>query len=251
MKHALTISTAEQSRIAGSFARCDAGAVLRWVAINYGERALFTTGFGLEGCALIHMIATQRLAIQIVTLDTGLFFAESYRLWHELQQRYGLRIARLRPELSLQQQAARHGPRLWERDPDRCCAIRKVAPLKAALQGKAAWITAIRRDQGGLRAKASLLQWEATLGLVKVNPLAFWSRQQLWEFIRAHKVPYNPLHERGYPSIGCRVCTTAVAAGELERAGRWRGRSKTECGIHRPALGREASAQAEPLTGGK
>ena len=139
----------------------------------------------------------------------------------------------MRPALSVGAQAREYGDALWEHDPDRCCGLRKVAPLQGELAGIDAWITAIRRDQTPRRAHAAIVEPDQSSDRVKVNPLAAWTRDDVWAFIRANDVPYNPLHDCGYPSIGCAPCTTAVAPGEDLRAGRWRGHGKTECGLHR------------------
>ena len=203
-----------------------AAAAERWPAIRFG------TGFGLEGCALVDMIARHRLPVDVFTLDTGLLFAETYALWQRLEKRYGVVIRPVRPALTVAQQAAVLGEKLWERDPDRCCALRKVEPLRAALSGAQAWVTSIRRDQTADRATAGVLEWDERFGLVKVNPLAHWTTADVRAYLRTHDVPTSPLHERGYPSVGCMPCTTPVAAGESTRAGRWRGTEKTECGLH-------------------
>lgn len=205
--------------------------VLAFAAARY-PRIAFATGFGPEGCVLLDVIARHRLPIDVLTLDTGLLFSETYALWRQLETRYRLRIRAVRPALGVEAQAAVHGPRLWERDPDRCCALRKVEPLRQVLAGLDAWVTAIRREQTADRADASVLERDPRFGLVKVNPLAGWSRDDVWAYVRENRVPVNPLHERGYPSIGCRPCTTPVGLGEDPRAGRWRQRAKTECGLH-------------------
>jgi phosphoadenylyl-sulfate reductase (thioredoxin) len=210
-----------------------ARAACRWPDIRFG------TGFGPEGCVLVDLIARHRLPVEVFTLDTGLLFPETYALWQRLQERYRLVIRPVRPALTVAQQAARLGDRLWERDPDRCCAVRKLEPLRGALQGAQAWVTSIRRDQTRDRATAALAEWDERFSLVKVNPLAHWTIAAVWAYVRAHDVPVNPLHAQGYPSIGCTPCTTPVADGESARAGRWRGREKTECGLHsrnRPAV---------------
>ena len=206
--------------------------VLAWAAGRFAPRITFATAFGAEGCVLVDLIARHHLAIDVFTLDTGLLFPETYALWRRLEERYGLTIRAVRPELSVDAQAAVHGAALWERMPDRCCEIRKVAPLRRALSGFDAWITSIRRDQTSDRAVARVVEWDLRFGLVKVNPLAGWTSEDVQRYVRVHRVPVNPLHARGYPSIGCMPCTTAVAAGEAPRAGRWRGREKTECGLH-------------------
>ena len=209
--------------------------ILRLAADRF-PRITFATGFGAEGCALIDLIGRHRLPIDVFTLDTGLLFAETYDLWRRLEERYGIRIRSVQPGLTLEQQERAHGARLWETNPDRCCEIRKVLPLRAALAPFEAWIAAIRRDQTPDRAQAQILQRDGRFGLIKVSPLAAWTSKDVWSYLRANGVPYNPLHDRGYASIGCAPCTSPIAPGEDPRAGRWRGRAKTECGLHtRPA----------------
>jgi len=210
--------------------------ILSWAAERFAPRLTFATGFGAEGCVLLDLIARHRLPVDVFTLDTGLLFPETYTLWRRLEERYGLAIRAVRPAQSVEQQAAVHGERLWERAPDRCCDLRKVEPLVEALRGFDAWITAIRRDQTADRGAARPVEVDARFGLVKVSPLLGWTSADVWSYVRAHDVPVNALHARGYPSIGCWPCTSAVRPGEEARAGRWRGRGKTECGLHvRPA----------------
>ena len=208
-----------------------AAEILSWAA-RFAPRVAFGTGFGAEGCVLVHLIAAGALPIDVFTLDTGLLFPETYDLWQRLERRYGLHIRGVQPALSLEEQAARHGDALWEREPDRCCGIRKVAPLQPELADVDAWITAIRRDQTPERARAAIVEREDRSERLKITPLAAWTTGDVWAFIRANGVPYNPLYDRGYSSIGCAPCTTAVLEGEAPRAGRWRGREKTECGLH-------------------
>ena len=209
--------------------------ILAWAAHQFAPRVTFGTGFGAEGCVLIHLIAEHALPIDVFTVDTGLLFDETYDLWRRLEARYGLRIRAVRPALSVAEQAAAFGDALWARDPDRCCGIRKVAMMQQELAGMDAWITAIRRDQTLQRARAAIVEADLARDRVKINPLAGWSHDDVWSFIHANAVPYNALHDRGYPSIGCAPCTTSVGDGEDPRAGRWRGREKTECGLHRAA----------------
>jgi phosphoadenylyl-sulfate reductase (thioredoxin) len=206
--------------------------ILAFVADRYTPRIAFATGFGPEGCVLLDLIGRWGLPIQVFTLDTGLLFPETYALWRRLEEHTGVRIEGVRPALTVEQQAQVNGERLWERDPDRCCALRKLEPLRAALQGQDAWITAIRRDQTADRADAEVLEPDLRFGLVKVNPLLSWTHEQVWDHLRANDVPVNPLHAQGYPSIGCAPCTSPVTSGEHWRAGRWRARTKTECGLH-------------------
>ena len=208
------------------------GEILRWAAARYAPRLAFATGFGPEGLVLLDLIARDRSSVDVFTLDTGVLFPETYALWRRLEERYPLKIRAVRPALDLAEQAALHGEALWEREPGRCCQIRKVEPLAAALRGHEAWISAIRADQTADRASARVVERDSRFGLVKVNPLLPWSSEDVWAYLREHDVPTNPLHERGYPSIGCGPCTSPVNPGEDPRAGRWRGRSKTECGLH-------------------
>ena len=205
--------------------------ILAWAATRI-PRVSFATGFGAEGCVLIDMAARHALPIDLFTLDTGLLFPETYDLWRRLEQRYGIAIRGVRPAQTVDEQAAAHGDRLWERNPDACCALRKVAPLAAALRDYDAWITAIRRDQTATRAAARHVERDARNGLIKVNPLLRWTADDVWGYVKAHDVPYNGLYDNGYASIGCAPCTTPVAPGEDPRAGRWRTREKNECGLH-------------------
>ncbi|MEO6324945.1 MAG: phosphoadenylyl-sulfate reductase [Thermoanaerobaculia bacterium] len=209
------------------------GALL-FVAEHYATRTVFTTGFGLEGCVLVSMIATGSLPIDIVTLDTGLLFPETYALWEELQQRYGVEIRGVKPVQNVAEQGLAHGDGLWARDPDLCCALRKVQPLRQTLARYDAWVTAIRRDQTPQRARARAIETDAQFGLVKVNPLVAWNHEEVSAYAREHRVPFSPLHEQGFPSVGCVPCTSPVSAGEAPRVGRWRGLEKTECGLHTP-----------------
>jgi phosphoadenosine phosphosulfate reductase len=205
---------------------------LGWAAERFAPKVAFATGFGAEGCLLVDVIARHGLAIEVFTLDTGLLFPETYALWQRLEERYGLAIRAVRPAQSVGEQARVHGDALWQRDPDRCCALRKVEPLRSALAGLGAWVTAIRREQTPERATARVVEWDERFGLVKLNPLAGWTHAQVWDYVTEHAVPVSPLHARGYPSIGCEPCTSPVRPGEDPRAGRWRGRSKNECGLH-------------------
>lgn len=206
--------------------------VLRWAIEEFGSEVALATGFGTEGCVLVDMIAKIDPATRIFYLDTDLLFPETYDLRDQLAKRYGVRFEKRSAYRSLEQQALRHGDKLWERDPDLCCKLRKVEPLKEMLSGLRAWITAIRRDQSPTRAHAPVVGDDAKFGLIKINPLARWTKQQVWKYIREHDVPYNSLYDQGYSSIGCVPCTTPVQINEDVRAGRWRGFQKTECGLH-------------------
>jgi len=223
---------AEVAAIAASFEREPPEAILRWSLRVFGPDVALATGFGVEGCVLIHMLSTINRNARIFYLDTDLLFPETYRLCQQLEARYGVKIERQATRLSLNSQAEEYGERLWERHPDVCCRLRKVEPLKEILAGLRAWITSIRRDQTAARAEAKVIERDRKFGLIKINPLATWSALDVWRYVEQHEVPYNPLYTRGYESIGCAPCTTVVQNGEDARAGRWRGSIKTECGLH-------------------
>jgi phosphoadenosine phosphosulfate reductase len=207
-------------------------AVLRWAIEQFSPGIALATGFGAEGCVLVAMLAAISPGTRIFYLDTDLLFPETYALRDQLEVRYGVHFERRATSLSVQDQAAKYGERLWEREPDLCCRLRKVEPLREMLQGLNAWVTAIRRDQSPSRANTSLVERDEKFDLFKINPLAAWSARDVWRYIVKYDVPYNTLHDQGYPSIGCMPCTTPVQIGEIPRAGRWRGTGKSECGIH-------------------
>ena len=207
-------------------------AVLRWAAEEFPGRIGFATAFGPEGCVLLEAIAREKLAVEVFTLDTGLLFPETVELWHELERRFGVRVRGVQPAETVAEQEVSRGPALWLHAPDQCCDLRKVQPLRTEMLQFDAWITAIRRDQTPDRAGARVVERDPKFGLVKVNPLAAWTSAEVWARVRERGIPTNPLHQRGYPSIGCTPCTTAVGAGEDPRAGRWRTFAKTECGLH-------------------
>ena len=205
--------------------------VLSWAA-QHVPKLTFATGFGAEGCVIIDLIGKHQLPIDVFTLDTGVLFPETYTLWKQLEHKYGITIRGVKPDQTIEEQAAAHGAALWKREPDRCCELRKVTPLTRYLSGFGAWITAIRREQTPERANAQVVESDRKFGLLKINPLVTWTHDDVWAHLYANDVPYNALHERGYPSIGCQPCTSPVVPGENLRAGRWRGTNKNECGLH-------------------
>jgi phosphoadenosine phosphosulfate reductase len=206
--------------------------VLRWAFDKFGNVVAISSAFGVEGMAVIDIASRVRKDFRVFTLDTEFLFPETYNLMDQVERRYGIAIERVYPLISAEEQERVHGQALWTRNPDECCDLRKVEPLRRKLGELRAWITSIRRDQTAERASAGKIEWDEKFGLVKINPIADWSSKQVWQYIREHDVPFNPLHERNYPSIGCTHCTRAVRPGEDERAGRWSGLSKTECGLH-------------------
>jgi phosphoadenosine phosphosulfate reductase len=212
--------------------------ILEWSMRTYDAGLTMATAFGAEGCALIAMIAEIRdrtglPAPDIFNLDTGYQFQETLDLRERIVAKYNIPIRFVRATETTQEMEVRLGGPIYSTDPATCCHIRKVVPLKDAVQGFSAWITAIRRDQTPERAGQPIVGPEAKFdGLVKINPLANWSKAQVWDYIKANDVPTNPLHLQGFPSIGCFPCTRAVAEGEDDRAGRWAGFAKRECGLH-------------------
>jgi phosphoadenosine phosphosulfate reductase len=211
--------------------------LLTWAWSEFGTSCAIGTSFQGAGLAIINHCVEMGLPIPVFTIDTGLLFAETRELKSRLEKFWNIEIEVLRPELSVAQQEAELGAKLWERNPNLCCTIRKVLPLQKKLGELRGWITGLRRDQS--RERSSVDQVERyeydklrNRQIVKINPVARWSRDQVWEYLRSKHIPYNPLHDRGFRSIGCEPCTRPVISGEDERAGRWTGFAKTECGIH-------------------
>lgn len=218
--------------VAAGFESASPQAILRWAVERFGARLTLGTGLGPSGVVLIHMLREIDPAPNLFFLDTGLHFSETLELVRQLESRLAVRIEPVRPALTLAAQAAQEGADLWAREPDRCCHLRKVEPLRAHLAQYEGWITGVRRDQGAARATTPIVRYVAAYDVVKINPLATWTRDMVWSYIHAHELPSNELHEQGYSSIGCTVCTRPVAADAAERAGRWVGFAKTECGLH-------------------
>ncbi len=205
---------------------------LQWAVDTFFPKLTMATAFGPEGNCIIHMLAAIEPRVRIFNLDTGYQFAETLELRERIKDRYGIAVEYVRPETTVAEYEAEHGGPLYGHRPDQCCHDRKVLPLRRAVVGYQAWISAIRKDQTADRGKANVVQWDAKFSLVKINPLLNWTKADVWKFITAHDVPYNPLHDQGYPSIGCWPCTAAVGEGQDERAGRWAGSKKKECGLH-------------------
>jgi phosphoadenosine phosphosulfate reductase len=207
--------------------------ILRFAFASY-PRIAISTAFGPEGCALIDLAWRIEPKVMVFTVDTDFLFPESVSLRERFVEKYHLDLTVLKGSVTLEEQERRHGLRLYERDTDTCCALRKVEPTRRALVGLDAWIAGLRRDQSGTRAHIDILErydHDDGTPLVKVNPLARWTRKDTWKYLLDHDVPYNPLLDQGYTSIGCWPCTRPVGEGEDERAGRWGGQ-KAECGIH-------------------
>lgn len=206
--------------------------ILAWGFETFDTDAVMGTGFGYSGVALAHLVSTVRPGATIFYLDTDLLFPETYELKDQLSEELDVDIERVHSGLSLAAQKEEEGAELWNQDPDRCCFLRKVKPLRDYLSDKKAWITAIRRDQAPTRASTQFLEWNYANEVVKINPLANWTSEDVWTYIERHDLPYNELHDEGYPSLGCIPCTEPVSSDDDERAGRWSGTNKTECGLH-------------------
>jgi phosphoadenosine phosphosulfate reductase len=205
---------------------------LAWAFETFGNRVAISSAFGAEGMVLIDLASRVQRDFRLFTIDTEFLFPETYALMDRIEQRYGIAVEKVYSMCSPEEQERTHGAALWSRDPDRCCNLRKVEPLRRKLNELDAWITSIRGDQTAARAGARKIEWDEKFGLVKVNPIVDWTSKQVWRYIQQHDVPYNSLHDQSYPSIGCTHCTSPVRPGEDPRAGRWPGFAKTECGLH-------------------
>jgi len=204
--------------------------VVRWALAEFGDDIVVASS--MQTAVLEHLVSRVRPGVPVVFLDTGYHFAETLGTRDAVAVAYPVRLIDVTPRRSVAEQDAEEGPRLFERNPDRCCALRKVEPLERALAGYRAWITGLRRVDSPSRATTPLVEWDARRSMVKVNPIAAWSDDELERYVEANGVIANPLLQLGYPSIGCEPCTRPVAPGEDARAGRWSGRAKSECGLH-------------------
>lgn len=206
--------------------------ILAWGMERFGGRLTMGTAFGPEGMVLLHWIGELDPTMHVFNLDTGYQFPETLKLRDEVARRYRVEVEMMQPEVTVEQYEIQHGGPLYKSNPNQCCFDRKIRVLHRAIAGKQAWVSAIRRDQSSDRSRASIVGWDKKFSLVKINPLANWTKQDVWRLITEKQIPYNPLHDQGYTSIGCWPCTRAVTLGEDERAGRWSGFGKTECGLH-------------------
>lgn len=235
---AIEVSPANASdlkRISDSLEAASPQEILRWAVDAYSPKLMMATAFGAEGCALLAMLSeiiSDPSQARLINLETGYQFQETLDLRERIRERYGITVEYVRAKESVEEMERRFGGAIYRTDPDACCRIRKIEPLKLAVEGYVAWITAIRRDQTHARKSAGIVQWDEKFQLVKVNPLANWTKGDVWQYILDNDVPYNPLHDAGYPSVGCKPCTRAVGQGDDDRAGRWATSAKTECGLH-------------------
>lgn len=208
----------------------DAHELLAWTEREFGTDYIVASN--MQDAVLVHLAAQVHPGIDVLFLETGYHFAETIGTRDAVEAVYGVKIVNARAELTVPQQDALEGKDLFAREPNRCCAMRKVAPLKKELANYSAWVTGIRRVESPTRANAPLISFDDAFGLVKINPIAAWSDEDMQNYIDEHSILVNPLVDEGYPSIGCAPCTVKPAPGADPRSGRWAGKAKTECGLH-------------------
>jgi len=209
--------------------------IVKWGIEKYYPRIAIASSFSIEDTVLIDMATQIQPNLKIFYINTGFQFKETDDVKEALKKKYNLNIVEYSSLLSIEEQTLKYGPELHDRNPDVCCKLRKVEPIRRALQEVDAWITGLRRDQATTRRDLEVVELEYKddgRPLTKVNPLTYLTRKQVWSYIRKNQLPYNTLYDQGYMSIGCKPCTRPVQQGEDERTGRWTGKGKTECGIH-------------------
>lgn len=223
----------DYERLNEQLANKDTMEVIKWAYSTFGDELVYSCSFGAEGMVLIDLISKVRKNAKIIFLDTHFHFKETYELIEKVRQKYPqLQLEMIEPELSAQQQVAQYGEELWKTQPDLCCSLRKIQPLKRGIAGAKAWFSGLRREQSPTRAKTNYVNQDNKFHSIKICPLIHWSWDDIWSYIRLNNLPYNTLHDQGYPSIGCEYCTSAVEGGADSREGRWTGMNKTECGLH-------------------
>ena len=223
----------ELDRVSREFEDRSPGEIVAWALERFRNRVALSCSFGGDGGTMLaHLVSGYKPPVPILFLDTGLLFAETYSFKRQLSDLLRLQVIDVIPQRTVEEQGVALGPRLWERDPDRCCFERKVLPMQKALEPFDAWLTGIRRTQTGDRAGAPIIAFDQTYNVIKINPLANTGEEEIADYLLRFDLPHNPLKDRGYLSIGCWPCTSRVGVGEDPRAGRWRGSGKTECGLH-------------------
>jgi phosphoadenosine phosphosulfate reductase len=217
--------------VAAELERKSASEVLEWAFTEFGEDLYIACSFQKTSSVVMQLATAINPRARFFYLDTDVLFRETYETRDRLAEHFGVEFERWH-NISLEEQAATYGDRLWKTDPDTCCGLRKVEPMRRALSTVDCWVSGIRREDSATRANAPKFAWDKRFNLWKVNPLADWSERDVWNHLNEHNVPYNPLHDQGYPSIGCTHCTRPVVPGQSARDGRWSGLGKTECGIN-------------------
>jgi phosphoadenosine phosphosulfate reductase len=220
------------SRLNSQFESCSAEHIMSWALETFGSGLSLGTSFGASGIVLMDLTLRLQPDVDIFYIDTAFFFPETKELIRRLEDHYHRPFRRVSTNLSIEEQDEQYGPQLYQQDPDLCCYLRKVEPLQTALNDSTAWATALRRDQSASRTRMPAVVWNERHSVVKLSPLIRWTENDVWDYVRMHRLPYNSLHDRNYPSVGCWPCTRAVKPGEDARAGRWSSSAKTECGLH-------------------
>ena len=218
------------ARAARELADATAEEIVQWAADTFDDRLCLTSS--MTDAVLIHLASVAQPGIDVIFLDTGYHFAETAGMRDAVAVVYPVNVVNITPERTVAEQDAEFGERLYARDPDFCCAMRKVRPLERALRSYDAWITGVRRDETPSRRNVKAVEWDARRQMVKVNPIINWSQDQVDDYIATHAILVNPLVSDGYPSIGCATCTLRIEPGADPRSGRWAGTGKSECGIH-------------------
>ncbi len=207
--------------------------LLKWISSNLpNDKVIMGTGFGPPGIVLLDLLFKVTKNISVFYIDTNFLFDQTLDLKNRLEERYGFKFIEFSTDMTPEMQSKEYGEELWKKDPDACCNIRKVKPLKDALSNYDVWITGIRKKQTHVRQQSSLIEFESRFEVIKINPLINWTHDEVWDYIKDNDLPYNVLHDRNYPSIGCKPCTSPVCQGDDDRSGRWKGTNKTECGLH-------------------
>ncbi|WP_059172245.1 phosphoadenylyl-sulfate reductase [Bacillus sp. FJAT-27445] len=235
MRNALTYETWEEGKVSEILENHqDTVDVLKWAYREYGDEIVYACSFGAEGIVMLDLISKINKEAAVLFLDTGLHFAETYELIEKVRANYpGFKVMMVQPDLTLEEQAAHHGEELWRCNPNLCCQIRKVEPLARELGKVKAWISGLRREQSETRKHVQYINKDDNFKNIKICPLIHWKWEDIWNYIKLNNLPYNPLHDRQYPSIGCRPCTQSVNGEGDMRAGRWANTQKTECGLHK------------------
>lgn len=206
--------------------------IIKWACQTFGDKLAVGCSLGAEDMVIMDIAVKIKPNIPFLFIDTDFHFTDTIELLEKAKAKYKANIIILKSEYTPEEQEKKYGPQLFFTDPNLCCTLRKVMPIRGALSNYDAWITGIRREQAPTRRNAKVVEIDKVFGLIKINPLVRWTTQDVWDYIKKNSVPYNRLHDLGYPSIGCAPCTQPVRPGQDLRAGRWAGTGKTECGLH-------------------
>ena len=218
------------AQAADDLAEAPAEEIIRWAVQTFGDRLCITSS--MTDAVIVHLASQVHEGMDVIFLDTGYHFPETIGTRDAVQAIYPVNVKNVTPSRTVEEQEAALGPRLYGRNPDLCCYLRKVVPLERALDPYDAWITGVRREETDARSDTQVVEWDPKRAMVKVNPIAGWSQDEVDAYIAEHDVVLNPLVDEGYPSIGCATCTLPVKPGADPRSGRWAGTGKTECGLH-------------------